>query len=154
MRKLFVSLLAVLFIAVACAALAQDRGKPEEAKALVKKAVAFLKSEGKEKGLVQIKNPQGPFIYKDLYVYASSMDGTNLGHPYTPAMLGKNYMNLKDADGKLFVKEMVETAKAKGSGTLIYRWTNPQTKKVEKKHSYFEIVPGMDVILTCGYYGD
>jgi len=63
-----------------------------------------------------------------------------------------NHANLKDADGKLFVQEMLGIAKTKGSGVVAYRWTHPKTKKVEKKRVYCEAVPNMDLILACGYY--
>jgi Signal transduction histidine kinase len=154
MKKLLVFWVAILFVASVGVASAQDKGTAAEAKALVKKGVAYMKEVGKDKALAEFANPKGMFIYKDLYIYATAMDGTNLAHPYTPAMTGKNYINLKDADGKLFVKETIELAKDKGGGDYVYRWTHPKTKKVEKKHVYVEAVPGMDLILTCGYYGE
>jgi signal transduction histidine kinase len=60
--------------------------------------------------------------------------------------------NLKDADGKLFVQERIEIAKTKGKGSIEYRWVNQETKKVERKEAYFEVVPGMDLFVNCGYY--
>ncbi len=151
-KKLFVLVVAVLIMSGYGAAGDQDKGTAEEAKALVKKAVAYMKEVGKEKAIAEFNNPKGKFIEKDLYVWATGMDGTNLSHPFTPALIGKNMMELKDADGKMFVKERIEIAKTKGSGTIEYRWTNPQSKKVEKKEAYFEVVPGMDLILNSGYY--
>jgi signal transduction histidine kinase len=59
-------------------------------------------------------------------------------------------MGAKDADGKLFMKEMVDVGKMKGKGSIDYKWENPKTKKVEQKSSYVEKVD--DVILGCGYY--
>jgi len=152
MKKVLVFAMAILFLASVGAAMAEEKGTPAEAKAMVKKAVAFMKEVGKDKALAEFNNPKGKFIYKDLYVWATAMDGTNLSHPYTPALIGKNMMNLKDADGKLFVKERIEMAKTKGSGSIEYRWTNQQTKKVEKKEAYFEVVPGMNLFVNCGYY--
>ncbi len=152
MKKVLVFAMAIMFLASVGVAVAQDKGTPAEAQALVKKAVAFIKEVGKDKAIAEFNNPKGKFIYKDLYVWATAMDGTNLSHPYTPALIGKNMMNLKDADGKLFVKERLEIAKAKGKGSIEYRWSNQQTKKVEKKEAYFEFISGMDLILNCGYY--
>jgi hypothetical protein len=152
MKKVLAFVMAILFVASVSVAMAQEKGTAAEAQVLVKKAVAFMKEVGKEKAIAEFNNPKGKFIYKDLYVWATALDGTNLSHPYTPALIGKNMMNLKDADGKLFVKERIEIAKAKGTGAIEYRWTNQQTKKVEKKEAYFEIVPGMDLIVNCGYY--
>ena len=152
MKKVFALAMAVLFMVGVSVAVAQDKGTSAEAQTLVKKAVAYMKEVGKEKALTEFNNPKGKFIYKDLYVWATAMDGTNLSHPYTPALIGKNMYNLKDADGKLFVQERIEIAKTKGKGSIEYRWTNQQTKKVEKKEAYFEVVPGMDLFVNCGYY--
>lgn len=152
MKKVLAFVMAILFMASVGVAMAQEKGTAAEAQALVKKAVAFMKEVGKEKAIAEFNNPKGKFIQKDLYVWVTAMDGTNLSHPYTPALIGKNMMNLKDADGKLFVKERIEIAKAKGKGSIEYRWTNQQTKKVEKKEAYFEVVPGTDLFINCGYY--
>lgn len=152
MKKVLILTVVFLFVICSSLALAQDKGTPEEAKALVKKAVAYMKEVGKEKAIAEFNNPKGKFVYKDLYVWATGMDGTNLSHPYTPALIGKNMYNLKDADGKLFVQERIKQVKANGSGTIEYRWTNQNTKKVELKVAYFEGVPGMDLFLNCAYY--
>jgi signal transduction histidine kinase len=152
MKKTVSLVVAFFLITFAGIAAAAEKGTPEEAKALVKKAVAYMQEVGKEKALAEFNNPKGKFVYKDLYVWATAMDGTNLSHPYTPALIGKNMYNLKDADGKLFVQERIAQVKAKGSGTIEYRWTNQNTKKVELKVAYFEAVPGMDLFLNCAYY--
>lgn len=142
----------ILFAVGVGVAAAQEKGTADEAKAMVKKAVAYMKEVGKDKALAEFNNPKGKFVSKDLYVWATGMDGTNLSHPYTPALIGKNMYNLKDADGKLFVQERIAQVKAKGSGTIEYRWTNQNTKKIEQKVAYFEGVPGMNLFLNCAYY--
>jgi cytochrome c len=152
MKKVLAMVMAVLFMAGVGVAMAEDKGTPDEAKAMVKKAVAYMKEVGKEKALAEFNNPKGKFVYKDLYVWATGMDGTNLSHPYTPALIGKNMYNLKDADGKLFVQERITQLKTKSSGTIEYRWTNQNSKKVEQKVAYFETVPGMNLFLNCAYY--
>ena len=48
------------------------------------------------------------------------------------------------------MKELVDKAKAAPSGTVDYKWTNPQSKKVEAKQVFFQKVG--DVILVCGAY--
>ncbi len=152
MKKVLALVMAVLFMAGVGVAMAEEKGTPDEAKAMVKKAVAYMKEVGKEKALAEFNNPKGKFVYKDLYVWATGMDGTNLSHPYTPALIGKNMYNLKDADGKFFVQERINILKTKPSGTIEYRWTNQNSKKVEQKVAYFETVPGMNLFLNCAYY--
>jgi len=152
MKKVLSLVVAILFVASVGVAMAQEKGTADEAQAMVKKAVAFMKEVGKDKALAEFNNPKGKFVSKDLYVWATSMDGTNLSHPYTPALIGKNMYNLKDADGKLFVQERINILKTKSSGTIEYRWTNQNTKKTEQKVAYFEAVPGMNLFLNCAYY--
>jgi hypothetical protein len=41
-------------------------------------------------------------------------------------------------------------AKAKNKGIMDYKRTNPQTKKIEQKSTFFERIG--DVIIICGYY--
>ncbi len=152
MKKVLALVVTILFAVGVGVAAAQEKGTADEAKAMVKKAVAYMKEVGKDKALAEFNNPKGKFIYKDLYVWATGLDGTNLSHPYTPALIGKNMYNLKDADGKLFVQDRIAQVKAKGSGTIEYRWTNQNTKKIEQKVAYFEAVPGMNLFLNCAYY--
>lgn len=152
MKKLAM-LFSVIFLMTAIGtATAQEKGTSAEAKAMVKKAVAYVKKVGEKRALAEFQKPKSSFVHKDLYIFATSLEGVALAHPMTPGLVGKNLMALKDADGKMFVKERNEIARTKGGGTITYRWTNHQTKKVELKETYFELVPGTNVILNCGYY--
>jgi len=150
-RNVLVLFLAVALVLVAGYVSAQERGNEAEARDLVKKAVAYVKEVGREKALAEFNNPKGMvFIKKDLYIYASNPQGINLAHGMNPAMKGMDLMNLKDADGKPFVKEYTERAMKFGSGTIDYRWADPVTKKVAMKSTYFERID--DIIICCGYY--
>ena len=40
----------------------------DEAVAMVKKAVAAIKTEGPDKAYAEISNPSGPFVDRDLYI--------------------------------------------------------------------------------------
>jgi len=53
-------------------------------------------------------------------------------------MIGKNLIELKDVDGKAFVKERVELAQTKGTFWQDYKFTNPTSKKIEPKSAYCE----------------
>jgi signal transduction histidine kinase len=62
-------------------------------------------------------------------------------------MIGKNLIDLKDVDGKAFVKERVEMGKAKSSFWQDYKFTNPLNKKIEPKSMYCE---RLDDTVVCG----
>jgi cytochrome c len=127
------------------------RGTADEAKAMVEKAGAFYKANGKESTLKELSNPKGQFIKGDLYVYVYAFnDGTILAHPINPKLIGKNLLAVPDPDGKYFRKDILELAKTKGSGWVDYKYSNPETKKVEHKTTYLHKVD--DIILCCGVY--
>ena len=68
----------------------------------------------------------------------------------TTRLNGKEMIELKDADGKQFNKEMLELVKTKGSGWLDYRWVNPVSKNIEAKSSYVERVG--EYVVGAGIY--
>jgi hypothetical protein len=151
MKKKLIALTVIMMLAAGSSAVfAQTRGTATDAQEMMKKAVVYLQETGKEKALAEFNDPKGKFIYRDIYIYASDEYGLTLAHPITPVLVGKNMMNLKDADGKMFIKEALDIVKEKGSAVVAYRWMHPQTKKVEMKGTYVTRVNG--VILFCGYY--
>ena len=134
------------FAVLSCAA---DR---DDAKALVKRAAAYVKYQGKEKALAEISTPKGMFDKGELYVFAYDLQGVMLAHPKNPALIGQDLIAVPDTEGKLFRKEIVEKAKSQGSGWVDYVYLNPETNKQEHKTTYFQKVG--DVILCCGVYKD
>ena len=121
-----------------------------EATAMVKKGVSYLKANGKDKTYAAISDKQGPFVDRDLYLVVYGLDGTVHAHGANEKMIGKNLIELKDVDGKAFVKERVELAQAKGTFWQDYKFTNPTTKKIEPKSMYCERVD--DAVLCGGIY--
>jgi signal transduction histidine kinase len=119
----------------------------EQAVAMVKKGVAFIKAQGTEKGYAEISNKQGQFIDRDLYLVVYGLDGTVLAHGANDKMVGKNLIDLKDIDGKAFVKERVEMAQTNSSYWQDYKFTDPVTKKIEPKTTYCE---RLDASVVCG----
>jgi cytochrome c len=130
------------------ATLAAEGGATEaDATSMVKKGVAFIKANGKDKGYAEISNKAGQFKYQDLYLVVYGLDGTVHAHGANEKMVGKNLIDLKDVDGKAFVRERVEMGKAKPSFWQDYKFTNPETKKVEPKAMYCE---RLDETVVCG----
>ena len=131
-------------------ALAQKKGEfatKDEAVAMVKKGVAFIKKEGKEKGYAEITNKKGQFTDRDLYLVVYGLDGVVRAHGANEKMVAKNLIDLKDIDGKPFVKERVELGKTKGTFWQDYKFSNPVSKKIEPKQMYCE---RLDDTVVCG----
>ena len=119
----------------------------EEATAMVKKGVSFIKANGKDKGHAEISSKESQFKKDDLYLVVYGLDGTVRAHGANEKMIGKNLIELKDIDGKLFVKERVDLAQSKGTFWQDYKFTNPVSKKIEPKAMYCE---KLDDAVVCG----
>ena len=140
------------FVALAVASLAAhaNDATPAEATAMVKKGVTYIKTNGKDKGYAEVSNKAGSFIDRDLYLVVYGLDGTVRAHGANEKMIGKNLIELKDIDGKAFVKERVDLAQAKGTFWQDYKFTNPVTKKIEPKSMYCEKLE--DAVVCGGVY--
>jgi hypothetical protein len=134
---------AALFVGmqvVAAPALAElpEHASDAEAQEMVKKAVALIKSAGPESAYKTFtEHPGGAFKDRDLYIFVYDFDGNCLAQGANPKMIGKNLLELRDADGNQMIKGQIALVKAKGSGWYgPYRFNNPVTNKIEVKKSY------------------
>ena len=146
--KAYLGGIALTLSLIAAPLLAADRGNATEAVAMVKKAVALAKAEGKDKMMAAISDPANKdFHDRDLYLAVHRIDGTALAHGTNEKMVGKNFMEMKDIDGKEYIKERVEFAKTKTSFWTDYKFNNPVSKKIEPKTAYCE---KLDDTVVCG----
>lgn len=139
----FIAIVAALAGSAFCA------GTKDEAKALVKAAIADYKAQG-EAVFAKITAKDAKYVKEDLYVTVYDMSGKCVAHGANVKQVGKDLMELKDPDGKAFVKERVEIAKSKGSGWQDYKFSNPVDKKIEQKSAYLE--KSGEYIFSCGAY--
>jgi cytochrome c len=152
MKKLIATMIGVSFLVLMAGSItsAAEFGTVPEAEALVKKAIQLIKTEGKEKGFAEINNPKGKFVDRDLYIFVYDMEGKCVAHGFNQKMIGKDLLEMKDPDGKYFVKERIEIVKTKGKGWQDYKFTDPITKKLEPKSAYVEKLENL--IVGCGVY--
>lgn len=127
-----------------------DQGSVPEAEAMVKKAVAMIKSAGPEKAYEEFTNGKS-FKDRDLYIIVYDLNGKNLAQGANPKLVGKDLIALKDPDGKPLIQMFVDLAKGKGKGWVEgYKFLNPVTQKIEGKAMYLERVG--DTLVGCGIY--
>ncbi|WP_317203367.1 cache domain-containing protein [Janthinobacterium sp.] len=153
MKALLKSLLfAVMALSLSQGARADERGNAAEATALVKKAVAYVKANGKEKAFAEFSNPKGQFVDRNLYIFVYDLNGTSLaiGNGNSGKMVGKNLLDMRDADGTYLIKGMIAIANGKSKGWFDYQWPNPVNKSIEAKSSYIEKLD--DMMIGCGIY--
>ena len=146
------SLAAGALLLATCAALqaSAERATAKEAEALVKKAIAQIK-DNREKAFADISNPHGPYVDRDLYLVVYRTDGTNLAHGFNQKFIGKNMIELKDMDGKEYMRERMDWAKTKASFWQDLKFVDPLSKKIEPKQTYCEKAAA-DLLVCGGIY--
>ena len=155
MKRIFSAVLAasmMMFAAQGFAQKAASKGTAAEAQAMVQKAIAHIKKVGREKAFADFDNKSGPFVDRDLYVVVYDMKGKVLAHGANEKMIGKDVIDLRDSDGKYFVKERVEMM-SKGpeaKGWQDYKFMNPTSRAIEPKSMYLQRYE--DLIVGCGIY--
>ena len=151
-RVLCSTVLVAFFVVVGGAHLAFAGATLDDAKALVEKAVAYWKAHGREQALAEMNNPKGQFVKGELYIVAQDFKGNVLANAVNPERVGQNFNDLKDPNGKYFSRELIETARTKGSGIVEFVFVNPATKKFQPKTNYVKRVEGEEVAILCGIF--
>jgi cytochrome c len=112
---------------------------PDEAKALAEKGAEFWKANGKEATIAEVNNQKGKFVKGDLYLWISE-SGKVLAHGGNASLVGVT----------LGIKEFQDTLK-KGGGFVDYMWSNPTTKKVQKKTAFIKVIDA-NTYIGCSVY--
>lgn len=138
MKKLKIATAIALFCASSVPAWSASTATKDEAIAMVKKAVAYIKQQGPDKAYPEIDNKTGQFVDRDLYIVVYGLDGEVLAHGANEKLIGKNLIDAQDVDGKYFVKERVELAQKEPSFWQDYKFVDPATKRIQPKQMYCE----------------
>ncbi len=145
----------VVMISLCFAFSAIAAGKATEAECIAKceEAATLIQKQGLDAALKQLSDRNGPFVWKDTYVFTIDLNKkTVLAHPIKPALVGKNLIGIKDINGKMFFAEFINVAKQKGKGWVSYMWPKPGEKKPSPKKTYVLKVPGQEVAVAAGIY--
>ena len=139
-----------LVLGLSSPAWSTGQGTKDECVALVKKAVALVKSDGPQKAYAEFDQKPGPFVDRDLYILVYGMDGHVLAHGANAKLIGKDMSDTQDVDGKYYVKERMTLAAKEPTFWQDYKFVNPTSKKIEPKQAYCERVN--DSIVCSGIY--
>ncbi|GAB2879858.1 hypothetical protein GCM10027277_56320 [Pseudoduganella ginsengisoli] len=142
------ALCALSLLAFTGAAFAQHTAN--DASALVRKAVAYLKKNGKEKLLMEASNPKGAFVDSDLYLSVYTLDGKVVAHGANPKLIGVDVSQLRDANDRYFIKDILSAARSAGTGWVDYKWVDPASKALRDKSVYLEKAD--DLVIAAGFY--
>jgi cytochrome c len=122
-----------------------DRGTPDEAKAMLEKAVEHYNSAGQDAALADFTAKKAPFYDRDLYVACVGPGDIIVANGGFPNLVGSSTNSWKDADGHPLGKA-TRDALSRGEDSIKYRWYNPTTGKIEPKIFFIKKV-GNDI---CG----
>jgi hypothetical protein len=127
---------------------AGDFGTPEEAKAMLERAVAAVK-EDKAKALDMFNKGEGGFNDRDLYVFcANASDGIVTAHPYGER--GKNMKDIVGVNGVRLGETMMQNATEGTIKETTYVWPRHPTGEVREKTVFY--TKAGDQICGVGYY--
>jgi cytochrome c len=137
-------------VALTAAALAQGNfGTAAEAKALLEKAVAELKSN-EAAALAKFNKADGGFRDRDLYVFCYEMPGGKFTAHVNPALIGTDVKALKEKDGSPLGEKVFNATKSGTIATVSYNFPKPGTSEPVPKESYVTQVGNQGC--GVGYY--
>lgn len=148
MKKIITSLAFTLAASLSAHA-ADDFATAKEAEALVAKAAKAI-AANREATFKEITAKDKKWVDRDLYPMAYDLTGKCLAHGQNGKQVGKDLIDVTDADGKEFIKERMELAKSKSKFWQDYKFKDPVSKKVLPKAAYCERVS--DVVVCSGIY--
>ena len=125
------------------------QGSPEEAVALVERAVAQRRHGSRDSFLRDLTDPAKGYFDRDMYVFALDKGGAYLAFGGNPAKVGSRVQDIAGIDGA----GLLQTIGAQAGyepGWVEYDITNPATGVVQSKMSYVLAVD--DLYVGCGVY--
>ncbi len=125
----------------------------DEVTAKCQEAAKLIQEKGIDTGIKTIGSKDGPFVWKDTYVFLMDLDGKMLAHPMSPQLTEqKDLLKTKNTDGKLIFVDFIKLANDKGSGWVDYMWPKPGQEKPVEKSTYIYRVPGTQYLVGAGIY--
>ena len=123
-------------------------GTPAEARAMLEKVVAGMKSD-KATTLAQINMGAAGFKDRDLYPYCIGPDGKYVAHP-DRSRIGLVYKDVRDKSGKAYGEEVSRLAVEGKIGEVSYIFPRPTDSRPTPKVGLF--IKVADHICVVGYY--
>jgi len=99
-------------------------------------------------------NPVRFFNDQSGYFFVESYGAWMVAHATQPDLIGTYRMDVQDANGKFYVKEMVNTVIYIGYGFVEYYFNNPLTGNTERKLGFVKSIPAAEFFIGSGFYGD
>ena len=139
-----------LLVAANEVAAAGQGGTPEEAKAMLERAVAAIETDEAAALAAFTAGAEG-FKDRDLYVFCGgAADGIVSAHGANSALIGQSMRDIKDPAGKAIGEEFYAVATEGEFNVVEYVWPRPGESEPSPKASY--ITKAGNQICGAGYY--
>lgn len=114
----------------------------------VKKAIEYLKAQGSIVALRDFSSYNGGFIKGPLRITVTDLEGNVLADALNPIYIGQNTLNIKDPEGRFFVKEMIDKVKKEGRGWVTY----VENRAFKSQYSELVETPDGKFIVSAGFW--
>jgi methyl-accepting chemotaxis protein len=125
------------------------QGSPDEAVALVRRAMAQRKLGSRDSFLRDLTDPSKGFSDRDMYVFALDAQGHYLAFGGNAAKVGTRVQDIAGIDGAGLLQTIIAQASYE-PGWVEYDITNPTTGQVQTKMSFVLMLD--DLYVGCGVY--
>jgi len=148
--------LALLLSGLPLAATAEEKATPQEIISKVQEAAGVLAKSVEPKTALEQFNPkQGPWVWKDTYIFVvDCSQATIAAHPMNPELIGKDAMSLLDTKGHPFFWQVCDALKKPSGIWLQYWWPKPGQKEGSRKISYALRAGDTPYVVGAGIYDD
>lgn len=120
---------------------------------LVTDAAARIEQNG-EAAFPLFRDPTGPFMAKDAYLFVIDGDGIELLNPAFPTLEGRSLLDFRDALGAFPIRAMLNVVRTSGHGWVDYMWPKPGESVPTQKSAYVtrSMLNGKPVVVGSGVY--
>ncbi len=124
-----------------------------EIETLVNRAAEALEERGPA-AFAEFRRKGGGWRYGDVYLFVVDMQGIVLFNAAHPDREGRDLLHERDADGKPFHQDFIDTVSRFGSGWVDYMFPRPGQTTPTVKWSYVceTHVAGAEVLIGAGVY--
>lgn len=143
----------LVILCFAATAIAGPAATKDECVVRCHEAAAMVTAKGVEEASKIIGDPNGPFVWKDSYVFLMNLDGKMIAHPFQPELTKKDHVLLyTDPTDKALFVHFVNLARNVGHGWVEYMWPKPGKSTPAKKLTYIYRVPDSEYFVGAGVY--
>jgi hypothetical protein len=148
MKSKLVVIALTIYVSTHYTANAGDFGTPDDARAMLNRAVIVI-NDNEQNALQEFIKGEDTFKDRDLYVFCASEDHKVSAHPNV-SLIGKSTKDIKDANGKAFIEDMITIAEPGKVSEVNYAYPRFGNTKPLPKVTFVTKVK--DQVCGVGYY--